>query len=365
MNANTINDPLYIASSDHPGIILTNTSFNDSNFHGWSRNIKMALASDLWKEIGERYGQSNGPLVYQLEKELSKITQGYPDWYKGKKAKKGNSGNVDQKLVAAVCHEMMKMFKGKGVMETRLLQVFSQLKQVYCHVSLHPFCTLFHIYNILLDWISDIGSSDHMSPHLNLFISTKNLKTPIIVHMPDGSSKTVTIVGQVQLNPSLILTDVFYVPDFQLNLLFVGKLIKHKQLAAYFYPNDFMFQDLTTKKIVAVGKGSQCLYICKPTLDQAAFDAQVLAFCKTYQSVISFSCLNKKAFSNSATKHSVGLKVFHERLGHNSVSKLVHIPQCKGLDVSFFLVNVACYPNITDYIFKEAILLLLCTRALI
>ncbi|GKE62247.1 pyridoxal 5'-phosphate synthase-like subunit PDX1.2, partial [Tanacetum coccineum] len=33
-------------------------------------------ASELWKEIGERYGQSNGPLVYQLERELSKTTQG-------------------------------------------------------------------------------------------------------------------------------------------------------------------------------------------------------------------------------------------------------------------------------------------------
>ncbi|GJR58888.1 reverse transcriptase domain-containing protein [Tanacetum coccineum] len=76
------------ASSDHPCMILTNTPFNQSNFHGWCRNIKMALgakfklgfingshaflytqsASELWKEIGERYGQSNGPLVYQLER---------------------------------------------------------------------------------------------------------------------------------------------------------------------------------------------------------------------------------------------------------------------------------------------------------
>ncbi|GJZ34068.1 retrovirus-related pol polyprotein from transposon TNT 1-94 [Tanacetum coccineum] len=151
--ANPVNDSLYIANSDHPGMVLTNTPFNGSNFLGWSRNVKMALgaklklrfidgsynkpnaflyaqsACDLWKEIAERYGQSNGPLIYQLEMELSQITQGvsygkrdnkntrsdlrnemkrlctycnqeghtvdqcfkkigYPDWYKGKKAKK-------------------------------------------------------------------------------------------------------------------------------------------------------------------------------------------------------------------------------------------------------------------------------------
>ncbi|PWA97930.1 hypothetical protein CTI12_AA024620 [Artemisia annua] len=33
-------------------------------------------ACELWKEIGERYGQSNGPLLYQLERELRKITRG-------------------------------------------------------------------------------------------------------------------------------------------------------------------------------------------------------------------------------------------------------------------------------------------------
>ncbi|GKB09392.1 uncharacterized mitochondrial protein-like protein [Tanacetum coccineum] len=42
-----INDPLYIASSDHPGIVLTNTPFNGSNFHGWSRNVRMALGAKL------------------------------------------------------------------------------------------------------------------------------------------------------------------------------------------------------------------------------------------------------------------------------------------------------------------------------
>ncbi|PWA55640.1 hypothetical protein CTI12_AA424070 [Artemisia annua] len=124
------NDPLYLASFDHPTMVLTNSPFNGNIFLGWSPNVKMALgakfkvgfidgtcvkppvndvnvqrwvrcdymvtrwflnsmvtelsdaflyaqsACELWKAIGERYGQSNGPLLYQLERELSKITQG-------------------------------------------------------------------------------------------------------------------------------------------------------------------------------------------------------------------------------------------------------------------------------------------------
>ncbi|PWA67447.1 hypothetical protein CTI12_AA317690 [Artemisia annua] len=88
VDQNTLNnnDPLYLASSDHPAMVLTNTPFNGNNFLGWSRNVKMALgaklklgfidACELWKEIAERNGQSNDALIYQLERELSKITQG-------------------------------------------------------------------------------------------------------------------------------------------------------------------------------------------------------------------------------------------------------------------------------------------------
>ncbi|GJX82366.1 RNA-directed DNA polymerase, eukaryota [Tanacetum coccineum] len=170
-NDNVINDPFYLSNVRSSRMSSTNTSFNGSNFHRWNRNS----ACELWKEIAERYGHSNGPLIYQLERELSKITQGnltiasyfnklkkcwdelqninglptcnygrmreYPDWYKGKKAKKQGrmatnvnsrfddhfsadapfdicyenemGGGVDQRLVAAVCQEMMKMFKGK------------------------------------------------------------------------------------------------------------------------------------------------------------------------------------------------------------------------------------------------------------
>ncbi|GKE33936.1 reverse transcriptase, RNA-dependent DNA polymerase [Tanacetum coccineum] len=42
---NNINDHLHLASSDHPGMVLTNTPFNGGNFLGWSRNVKMALGS--------------------------------------------------------------------------------------------------------------------------------------------------------------------------------------------------------------------------------------------------------------------------------------------------------------------------------
>nr|GFA25326.1 hypothetical protein [Tanacetum cinerariifolium] len=272
-------------------------------------------AQELWKEITERYGQSNRPLIYQLERELSHICQvslsiasyftklkrcwdelqnlnGLPTCtcgkmrdcsygildkfleidsgsklmqflmklsdeykavrsqilgmdplpnvnkayyivqqiekqkqYKGKKGKKGTrmaaqgtldehmigdtpfdmgfengiamgqNGMFDQKLVAFVCSEVMKMFKNKGLRYPGM--------------------------DVILDWISDTGASDHMSPHLHLFTCVKTLKHPIIVHLPDGRTKIVTLMGQVKITPFLTLNNVFHVSDFQLTLLFV------------------------------------------------------------------------------------------------------------------------------------------------
>nr|GFA39749.1 hypothetical protein [Tanacetum cinerariifolium] len=44
---NLMNDSVHLASSDHPGMMLTSTPFNGSNFLGWSRTIKMALGAKL------------------------------------------------------------------------------------------------------------------------------------------------------------------------------------------------------------------------------------------------------------------------------------------------------------------------------
>ncbi|GJX43050.1 putative reverse transcriptase domain, ribonuclease H-like domain, aspartic peptidase domain protein [Tanacetum coccineum] len=65
--ANTVNDPLYIASSDHPGMVLTNTPFNGTSFHGWSRNVKMALGAKL--KLGFIDGSCNRPSVDNVDEQ--------------------------------------------------------------------------------------------------------------------------------------------------------------------------------------------------------------------------------------------------------------------------------------------------------
>ncbi|KAL9244513.1 hypothetical protein vseg_018282 [Gypsophila vaccaria] len=127
--SNPYDDSLYLSTSDYPDMQLVSTLFNGRNYLQWSKGVVMALGSKnkegflngktvmphaksskltqwrrcdnmircwilsylsadikegfmssrstklLWTDIFERYGQSNGPLLYQLKKDLRNITQ--------------------------------------------------------------------------------------------------------------------------------------------------------------------------------------------------------------------------------------------------------------------------------------------------
>ncbi|GKA61310.1 retrovirus-related pol polyprotein from transposon TNT 1-94 [Tanacetum coccineum] len=360
-----INDPLYIASSDHPGMILTNTPFNGSNFHGWSRNIKMALgaklklgfidgscvkpasdhddlqrwigcdymvtcwilnsmvtelldvflyaqsACELWKEIRERYGQSNGQLVYQLEGELSKISQ----------------SNL---LVASY---------------------FNKLKK--CWDELHningmPTCNCGKMRECTCSVLEKFALRD------TAFFANMNNKNDSNGRRENNKGNTNEIKGETKNEISFKKVCTNYGQEghlFEQSFERLGypdwykgkKAKKNNRLAEHVnsgfdghFSGETPFDMGYENEIVAVGKGSKNLYICKPTLDQATFDAQVFAFCKTYQNVILVHCFNKNAFSNYVSKHYVDIKTFNKRLAYTSVSKLVHIPQYRHLDVSSF-----------------------------
>nr|GEY03687.1 hypothetical protein [Tanacetum cinerariifolium] len=252
-DADWLGCPLSRRSRSGYMLLLGGAPISWNNFHRWSRNIKMALGVKL--KLGFIDGSCVKPasdhddlqrwircdymvtcwILNSMVTELSdaflyaqsacELWLGYPDWYKGKKAKKNNrfaahvnsgfdehfseetpfdmgyenevslgqNGHVDQKLVAAVCQEMMKMFRGKAISEDKGGASSSHACILPCFTA--SFALFYHPdMDLLLDWISDSGASDHMSPYLNLFISTKHLKKPIIMHFPNGTSKTMTIV---------------------------------------------------------------------------------------------------------------------------------------------------------------------------
>jgi len=108
-------------------------------------------------------------------------------------------------------------------------------------------------------WIIDSGASDHITPHFHLLTSVSQLKTPGFITMPNGKQSKITHVGSVQLTPTLLLTNVLLVPDFQFNLLSVHKLCQQITGKVIFTPSNCILQGLTSQEVV-LGEACNGLY---------------------------------------------------------------------------------------------------------
>ncbi|KAL0454918.1 UNVERIFIED_CONTAM: hypothetical protein Slati_0831000 [Sesamum latifolium] len=125
-----VSELLELQSSDHPGMVLVSTPLTGRNYMGWIRAMRIALgakmklgfitgkcarphensddfekwmrvdcmvttwllnsiskdnvdaflytayAHELWTELEQRFGECNGPLLYQIQREIASISQG-------------------------------------------------------------------------------------------------------------------------------------------------------------------------------------------------------------------------------------------------------------------------------------------------
>ena len=68
------------------------------------------------------------------------------------------------------------------------------------------------------------------------------------VNITDGTQSLVSGNRIVQDTPTLILTDVLYVPRFFVGLLSISQFTKHNNCKITFFPSHCVFQDLSTGK---------------------------------------------------------------------------------------------------------------------
>ncbi|GKE44997.1 NSP-interacting kinase 1-like protein, partial [Tanacetum coccineum] len=208
--------------------------------------------------------------------------KGYLDWYKGKKNKKG-------KMVAQVATDFSPYmpketpfdFEYENNVQTESTDLDQRMVAAVIFVSKNL------QLDLRVEWIVDTWASDHIAPHLHLFHYIRVLKRPIKIRLPNETSKWVEKVGHIRINSSLALHNVFYVPDFKVPL---------------------------TKKVLTVGQGFNNLYICKHSSDTPI---------KVPSIPVLSSFVNKEAHL-----YNVTLDLFHARLGHTSVSKLIHVLDC-------------------------------------
>ncbi|XP_056698081.1 uncharacterized protein [Spinacia oleracea] len=154
---------------------------------------------------------------------------GYPDWYP-KNSKNGvkmaanveyetgilespleeddGGGQNEANLVNAICQEVLRALKGKQSMGSHSAAFANSAgMDPNCLTS----CNLVYGDN----WIVDSGATDHMTHNAKLFKTSKTLKIPIPVCLPDGTYKYVKVLGEIVLHNGLVLKDVMLIEDFK------------------------------------------------------------------------------------------------------------------------------------------------------
>ncbi|VFQ84852.1 unnamed protein product [Cuscuta campestris] len=127
-------DPLYFHPSDHPGLLLVSKQFN---------------------ELDEWFGQSNGAMLYQLQKEISSTSQGNLDIaaYYTKLKKSWDELNDITKFPNCTCGAIQALLKHDQ--DHKLIQLLMGLNSAYTTtrgnlLMMKPLPTVAQAYNLLI-----------------------------------------------------------------------------------------------------------------------------------------------------------------------------------------------------------------------
>ena len=110
-------------------------------------------------------------------------------------------------------------------------------------------------------WVIDSGATDHMTSNSNLFTMVQSHPSTSTVILADGSTSCVLGLGTLHLTPLITLTSVMSLPQFSFNLIYVSKLTHTINCSISFFPNYYLIQDLSTKRIIGRRRKSEGLYI--------------------------------------------------------------------------------------------------------
>uniref|UniRef100_A0A1S3XV48 Uncharacterized protein n=1 Tax=Nicotiana tabacum TaxID=4097 RepID=A0A1S3XV48_TOBAC len=154
--------PLFLLSSDVPGVSLVAVPFSGNGFGVISPDIAESVqysdtAESIWRQLNNRYGTVNRTKVFELKRELAPTYQGSLDIasYFNKLKKIWNELGVIWSSHANSCGCAAKEGLQKEKEEDKVHQFIMGLNEVYVSVRsnllmMHPLPSLDRVYNILL-----------------------------------------------------------------------------------------------------------------------------------------------------------------------------------------------------------------------
>ena len=109
-------------------------------------------------------------------------------------------------------------------------------------------------------WVIDFGATDHMTSKSNLFTTFQSHPSISTVTLADGSRSCVLGSGTIHLTLQITLTSVLSLPQFSFNLIYVSKLTRTLNCNNSFFPDHYLNQDLSMKRLIDRGCEFRGLY---------------------------------------------------------------------------------------------------------
>ncbi|XP_013617307.1 PREDICTED: uncharacterized protein LOC106323784 [Brassica oleracea var. oleracea] len=167
------------------------------------------------------------------------------------------------------------------------------------------------LYNALPSgsWIIDSEAMTHVCSDLARFSGLSTV-TGVTVSLPNGHKEAISHIGSIIVSPTITLHNVLYVPSFHFNLNSVHCLLVDNNSSAHFYVDHCLIQESTQGLMIGRWSIFNNLYV----LD-------------TYVSASPPICAYVLDDGH----------LWHQRLGHPLLAKLLHVPDC--VSTAVFLIN--------------------------
>nr|KYP74868.1 Retrovirus-related Pol polyprotein from transposon TNT 1-94 [Cajanus cajan] len=122
------------------------------------------------------------------------------------------------------------------------------------------FACVFSVAAKCTEWIIDTGATNHMTYDKNMFTHLSPNSPVSVIINANGISSPVLGIGAVSISPSLTISNVFFVPSLNCNLLSVSQLTKSHNCAFSFFPTYCTLQNIHTQEKIGSGKRREGLY---------------------------------------------------------------------------------------------------------
>ncbi|GKB84829.1 ribonuclease H-like domain-containing protein [Tanacetum coccineum] len=122
--------------------------------------------------------------------------------------------------------------------------------------------TCSYMYDLSVGWIIDLGANQHFTVSTkNMFNVTDISGLNLTVGHPNGTLAKISAIGNLRLTSNVVLFDVLVIPEYNVSLMSVHKLIKDSKLFVGFDETKYYIQDLNLVKTVRTGSEAAGLYL--------------------------------------------------------------------------------------------------------